>query len=323
MGTRTRTLTALGLAARDELLVRSLLKVVNMRTTEAWLFHEEIDADVALCNPDSALSMMTLKKAGSAGQLCIPVVHDVAQEQSAPLVLRAPIRSSDFIEVLNQASAQLQQATSLRRAPSADGNDEPLAHALFRLRLQAAATHVRIGIGGATLIVDLKTRRLGSTHALNDDELLMIGQERMFQLQVIDEVDGGAALQQTRHIQSIDRLWWLSGMHSAAAGAATISADRRYQLRRWPDAGRLPMESFHLRMTAVLTRGAMTALQLAEAVKRPTSDALAYLAGCSMLGLLVEVVEPREAATLAVPVTRASRYSDLFQSLRAVLGIRG
>jgi hypothetical protein len=54
MSARNLTLTGVGLPVRAELRLRSLLEVVNARTTDRWSFVEQGDAHVAICDPASA-----------------------------------------------------------------------------------------------------------------------------------------------------------------------------------------------------------------------------------------------------------------------------
>lgn len=323
MTTRLRSVTAVGLPAREELLVRTLLKVVNTKTTDAWSFHDGLEANVALCNPDSALSMMAVKRSSTHGLLCVSVVHEGGRTLPETLTLRAPIRSSDFIDILNQASGQLQLHARTRRASAAeDERHESLAHTLRGLATDPHASYLRVHVGGRSLMVAFKARRIGSTQEVHDDELLMLGQSRSFQLATLDTLPGEADIAGVKAVATLDRLWWLSGLHAVSDDSSEIRLDRRYLLRRWPDAGRLRLQPFQLRMSAALTRHAMSAGELAAMVERPVSDAHAFLDGCAMLGLLTEAAPSSEPATPAPAAPRTSRYGELFQSLRAALGIR-
>jgi hypothetical protein len=178
-------------------------------------------------------------------------------------------------------------------------------------------------VDGRSWVAALKTRRLGGADALGDNELLTLGLSRSFRVDILDEAAGEAALATASWVGGLERLWWLSGQHLATHGGAAVSDSGSYQLRRWPDAGRLSLQPYQLRMAAVLARQALTPGELAAMVGRPLGDAQAFLGGCAMLGLLSEAATPSASMDMAPPpVPRASRYSELFQSLRAVLGIR-
>ncbi|MBB3229135.1 hypothetical protein FHW69_003787 [Luteibacter sp. Sphag1AF] len=319
MSSKMRKVTAVGLLARDELLVRTLLKVVTTQTTEAWSFHDGFEANVALCNPDSALSMMAIRRASSHGLLCVSVVHDGGHVLPETLMLRAPIRSSDFIDVLNRASGRLQvQGRSQESWPKDDERYESVAQALSRLKSERTARHARIEVQNRVLVVEFRTGQMAGVDDLTDADLVDIAHSRSFTLTVLDERPGDTGT--FTHV--LDRLLWLSGLHGASHGEADVLPDRRYQLRRWPDAGSLPLQSFQLHMAAVLSRQAATADELASRVQRPLQDAEAFLNGCAMLGVLDEVTASMENRAGGMRATRKSFYGDLFHSLRTMLGIR-
>lgn len=325
MATRIRKLTAVGLPAREELLVRSLLKMVSARTTETWIFHESLEANVALCNPESALASMVLRRCASHGLLCVSVVHEDTSALPQTLTLRSPIRSGDFIDLLNQASEQLMQPGRPRRATGAEGMpEESLAVALQRLMAQGARHYAAVSVGGVTAVLSFGTQRIACTTALDDRALLALGQDIPAHWLELDDEQGARAFASTAWSDGMDRLLWLVGLHARESGMQP-AMDGLYLLRRWPDAGRLPLEPHHLRMASVLVRKPMRAAALAELTRRPLADAHAFLHACALTGLLHEKPSHGEGepdpAVLA-PAPRRSRYGELFQSIRTVLGIR-
>jgi len=325
MATRIRKLTAVGLPAREELLVRSLLKMVSARTTEDWIFHEGLEASVALCNPDSALATMALRRSSSHGLLCVSVVHDDAPALPQTLTLRSPIRSGDFIDLLNHASEQLMQPGRPRQEPGTDDTpDQALAFTLQRLLDQGARHYAAIHAGNTMAMVSLGTRRLACAGPLDDRALLKLGQDSVFQLVEVDDEQGARAFAAAGWSGGMDRLLWLAGLHAHEANTP-LAVEGCYMLRRWPDAGRLPLEPFHLRMASVLVRKPMRAAALAELTRRPLIDAQAFLRACALCGLLDEKPATGDSKTgrvVPMVVPRRSRYGELFQSIRAVLGIR-
>jgi hypothetical protein len=72
MGRRERTVTAMGLPARDEAELRRLLDLVAGLTRAHWSFLDGIDADVAFCEPRSALARVYLHHRNAPGvPVCI------------------------------------------------------------------------------------------------------------------------------------------------------------------------------------------------------------------------------------------------------------
>lgn len=324
MATHIRKLTAVGLPAREELLVRSLLKMTSARTTEAWVFQDSLEANVALCNPDSALAALALRRSTSHGLLCVSVVHEDSPVLPQTQALRSPIRSGDFIDMLNHASEQLMHPGRPRRAIElADARADPLATALQR-QLAQGARHYAVAIcGGVSVALSFATRRIAGAAPLDDRALLALGQDSAFELRELDDEQGAQLFATAAWSEGMDRLLWLAGLHARESGMQP-AMDGSYMLRRWPDAGRLPLQPFHLRMASVLVRKPMGAAALAELARRPLADAQAFLRACALSGLLDEKLSTAgiapAPATLAPP--RRSRYGELFQSIRSVLGIR-
>lgn len=324
MASRIRKLTAVGLPARDELLVRSLLQVVSTKTTEAWMFQENLEADVALCNPASALAAVAMRRASSHGLLCASVVHEETPSLPDTLTLRAPIRSADFIDLLNHASEQLIVPLRVRRSAGGDSAcSGPAALAMRELLLKGGARYASISVGEASFVIALTTRRIGGAIPQGEAELLQLGLGEA-RLERLEDATGEQRMAAARWVDSLDRLLWLAGLHASEAALHDgLPVDGCYRLRRWPDAGRLPLQPFHLRMASLLVRQAMSAAELAELTGQPLAQARAFLQACAMCCLLDEHAANADAPA-AVPVTppRRSRYGELFQSIRAVLGIR-
>lgn len=319
MASRIRKLTALGLPAREELLVRSLLKVVNGKTTEEWMFHDTLDANLALCRPESALSSMALRRATTHGMLCVSVVHEDEPALPDTLTLRAPIRSTDFIEILNRASEHLvQHARPASAVSPGETQAEPLALALRRRIKAEAASYAEVVAGAQSFVLDVRSGRMASAASLNDEALLRLGLSAEFRWEPLDEERGSRGMASATCHENLERLFWIFGMHAPEFVLADgLPVEGIYALRRWPDAGRLPVESHHLRMASLLVRQPMRVAELSQASGRTLTEARGFLRACAMIGLLEQKPAP---ALLAAP--RRSRYGELFQSIRAVLGIR-
>ena len=326
MTPRLRKLTAVGLPAREELLVRSLLKMVNGRTTDEWTFQDTLEANLALCRPESALSAMALRRAASHGLLCVSVVHEDEPALPDTLTLRAPIRSTDFIQILNRASESLLQHVRPKPGPSSDAMAaEPVALLLRRQLMTGGASHVAITMGSFAAVVSFRARRIASDSPLPDEQLLRLGLATTSHCEPLDTEQGARSVAALVHHESLDRLLWIVGLTAPDAVLdAGVPVDGTYALRRWPDAGRLPLEPHHLRMASLLVRQPMRAPELAEASGRSLAEARGFLRACAMSCLLELKSPPASVDAVAAPIVapRRSRYGELFQSLRAVLGIR-
>src|SRR6218665_905423 len=74
---RPLNITAVGLGVRDELLLKSLLRIANEGTQDRWQFRDDMRADVALCTPSSASSLNASQVDDrSPFPRCIPVLQN-------------------------------------------------------------------------------------------------------------------------------------------------------------------------------------------------------------------------------------------------------
>jgi len=155
MFSRVRKLTTVGLPLRDELLIKSLIQVIGTKTVDDWTFYEGFEADVALCNPNSNLAGVALRRAGqSAAPTCVSVVHDGDDSLPGTKVLHAPIKSSEFIALLNDIS----RSTDHIRRDAAPATAEAtgsgsVADALHELmQTKSPALHA-VGCGAKTVFI--------------------------------------------------------------------------------------------------------------------------------------------------------------------------
>jgi hypothetical protein len=106
MGRRERTVTAMGLPARDEAELRRLLDLVAGLTRAHWSFLDGIDADVAFCEPRSALARVYLHHRNVAGvPICI-ALGDGGEDLPWPHRVPLPLDPSRLRAVLDGIDAE-------------------------------------------------------------------------------------------------------------------------------------------------------------------------------------------------------------------------
>ena len=115
MGRRERTVTAMGLPARDEAELRRLLDLVAGLTRAHWSFLDAIDADVAFCEPRSALARVYLHHRDVPGvPVCIALGdggEDLPWPHRVPLPLD-PARLRAVLDGIDAADAGILRGAS-------------------------------------------------------------------------------------------------------------------------------------------------------------------------------------------------------------------
>jgi hypothetical protein len=334
------TLTALGLSLRDETLVKSIMNVIGENTHAQWRFVDEIDADLALCDPQSPFARMAMHKSKRSGRpQCVALLYDNASAGPMQQSIRAPLRVGELVALLNDmSSVRLASPAIASSAPAktpidADTSRPPqpdrsqwLADVVRELIVASDASRPsavwRIVIGDFSLDLLLPERR----YALSDNEMAI---DLLVDIALSAPVDNVIRLDDEQACMSqemptskpVDQLLWRVGLRMTSNPEVPwLQQDIAVRLRRWPDFGRFGAQRAHLTLAALLTKSSWRIEALREASGQTLVELQSFLAACELCGLLeIERVAPAKAV---VPVvSRRTGVSGLFRSLRNALGM--
>ncbi|MFC4315000.1 hypothetical protein ACFPN2_38435 [Steroidobacter flavus] len=327
MSARHLTVTCLGLSLRTELRLKSMLEVVNARTTDRWSFTERGDAHVAICDPASALSSVTQKRSSNGATRFFSLVEDVALAASGTSVIRDPIRASDLIELLNLVSSTLSlevpprewAALASTEDAAVDGrNAFPVAVALRGLARRDAQQVYALQAASVELNVVPETRSVLLTRPLDESGLARLAAPGVH-ISIREWPTSHARLLADTGAQSckLDALLWRLALHGCKSRLLPeLPPSAHFKLRRWPDFGRIEHTPDHLRLAARLVRQKMTVLELAIVTRLPVSTINAFINACC----LIELLEVHSDGPKHSPVdARPSRYAGIFNAIRSVL----
>lgn len=331
-GRRVMTLTTLGLSLRDETLVKSLLSVVAAQTRAEWRYVDEIDADLALCDPASPFMRMGIHRFEREGRpLCVALGGHHDAPGAVPLrSIRAPLRVREFMDLLDATSdpeRALPAPASASASSSAAGPEARSETLVETLRACAAATRAaeqpsawRIGIGGHRVdVLFPEGRYVASAPELTVDALVDLALS--FRVETVVRLDRTET--QASHpaiaARSLDLLYWRIGLRMPPEpGAPWLGDGVALRLSRWPDFGHLGGNRGHLALAALMTRTAWRPADLIETSGQSRQELHAFLGACALCGLLlVDKVVP-DAAPPQAPARRLG-VSGLFRSLRNAL----
>jgi hypothetical protein len=337
---------------RDETLVKSLLNVVGGSTRAEWRFVDEIDADLALCDPQSSFTRIAMDKAGRSGRpYCVALLY--GQDSADPLKqsIRAPLRVGEFVQMLDALSdlgdmaqpaavhaalsvlSGVHDAVKKNAVQSAANNDhiEKGQSLIDVLRQLVAANDAsqpsavwRIEADGLLLDLMLPERR----YALRDREITMDAlvdlalSARVDNVMRLDKADADAARAAPAD-NAWDVLLWRAGLRMVPdADMPWFKDDIALRLKRWPDFGRLGAQKSHLALAALLTKASWRSDALLEASGQTLAELQSFVSACGLSGLL----DIQHVASLKVVPPVASRrlgVSGLFRSLRSALRMGG
>lgn len=340
---KSRTLTTIGLPIRLDVLIKSHLKLVNARTVDRWSFSEDARSDVAICDPESPLSALTVKRSRQSGStLCISLVDSNHRPLEGTIPLHDPLHVGDLIELLDRISrgvgiAPEPMSENDLAAPvqSRGSHAGQLARKLHEL-MNAGSRDLHLVEVGSLRFCLLPVSRSAFLHEPLGDSWL----ERM--LDVDSEVTASAipiarqqqVLSSFHHRASLIKLLWHAGLHCRNLAINPMVADGTpISLSRWPDFGILKYEPAHLRMSAELSRTQLSIDQLARVARTSIDQARAFVNACALCNLL-DTEASAKSPPISVPAENGTlRNSDsvmvaprrslgFLNSIRAALGLR-
>ena len=340
---KNRTLTTIGLPLRLEVLIKSHLKLVNARTLDCWTFSEDAKTDVAICDPESPLSALTVRRSSTTGfPLCISLVDSSHEPLEGTVSLRDPVRIGELIELLDQISkgAASTPAAVIKEeqagTPSTSVNHAgQLARSLHEI-MNAGSRDLHLIEAGALRFCLLPVSGSAFLHEPLGDSWLerMLSVDSETTASVIPIARQQQELSAFRHRTSLTKLLWHAGLHCEnLAHSPIIADDKRYSLIRWPDFGTLKYEPAHLRMSAELSRKHLTIAQLAKVTRTSREQSRAFLNACALCNLLdietgtkqpaIPMPATSETSRLGKSGMTSSRPSlGFLNSIRMALGLR-
>jgi len=251
----------------------------------------------------------------------VSVVHDGDDSLPGTKVLHAPIKSSEFIALLNDISRSTdhihRDAAPTTAEATGSGSVADALHELMQTK--SPALHA-VGCGAKTVFIVPASRSMYTAAPLTATDLAQWLSARALRIDRMDEQSARRVAGHAETQRDLDGLLWRIGLEgSDGALLRSLPQQAKFSLKRWPDFGRLAHEAFHFRMAALLSRGACTIEQLAVASNHTSWQARAFVNACAMCDLIridAAAVEPPRAA----PPQR--RYSSILKTIRSALGLR-
>lgn len=309
----SRHLRCTGLAHSDEVLLRSLVRLIAGHTQDAWEFAETDRADLLIAGRDADA------QAAADGTSLVARVIDAEAAHSA-LALPHPFRARALIGLLDEASERLRAGIA---APPVIVHDGPmLAEHLYRLMDAATPLWIRFDVGGAALLHVHAGR--GVFVAERIDAVIAAARRR----DVIAVVEAETEVVVDAAARALSPLLWSMGLACRDALLPLATSDR-IAVSRWPDFSRFPHGAEHMRMMARIARSPATAAELAAHTETSHEDATGFLNA-----LLLSRCGEARAATMAAMATPPSRavapvrmplairpHRGLIDRIRARLGL--
>lgn len=319
MASRQLKLTTIGLPVRAELRIKSLLPLVSKSVSDRWTIVDHDSADLALCQPESALSQVLVQRALSDGRPhCVMLVG----ADSSPIdgdAIRDPIRPSDLIELLNRVAGSVKSGSDNSRSAQSG-----LAHTLREVLggtsgevLEMRARDIQLYVIPSARVVlcgeALSENRIRAISGFDIDvNVVGLSHDVSTELPVV----GG-------HSYSADQLLWQLGVFGPRQVIAPhLDESSDFRLLRWPDFGICDHDSLHLRLAACLTRRWTSIDELVSTFGATRDQVVPFINACEYCDLLGAEFSS-ETKPANVPGRRAAVGAGVIRALRFALGIGG
>lgn len=334
---RQLTLTTIGLSIRDEMRVKSMLQLVEGKTAASWTHSEQAAADLAICEPDSALARAVMRQAVQRGRpRCVSLVRQGTPPPEDVESVFAPLRVSDFISMLDatpatqdvDTSLTTQQLVAASQAEAAAQNEGFLLAQVLRdiAAKDSQRTHL-IARGDVLIYVQPAQATVLANKDLSPELIAELARaSSALEVRELGSDDSPPAVGELRR-HSLQYLLWNCGQLGTTTDLLPwLPRMARFRLQRWPDFGRLGHQTWQVRLTSMLMNNAYTPQQMTHLAAQPIANIRGFLNACALCGLLTheslasqQAIEPAHAETPATKPT--GRWSGILRSIRNALHI--
>jgi len=324
----TLLVSHVGLSSIQETVLRSMLAVLQGKTTARWEYSEAAAPGVLIVNPATPQGVEALKNRTPNSQRIIAVlIEDDSQVIALPpeaIRLDAPLRVMSTLDVLNAATVRL--ATSGGNSPSAVIHLPQMqaAPSAFTLALREIAGYssgvFAIQSSAGDMVFWADEKRVFVSVGLVDYAQL----HQLTGLKAVPVSPGDAAVEQAWPLAKpwVGLLWQAGLLAGQGNLLPWLSGDCTYKLRRWPDASLLASRPAFVRLSAHFARSKewVTPASVAQTTSAKVGDVVDFINACSLCGYLI-VGERVIATPPPAPVITSEEKKSLFGRIRATLGL--
>lgn len=125
-------LATCGMSDADVIILRSLLKIINMKSNVDWMLCDSLRSDVIIVDTATELGQVFMELNGDNSEQLIIDYTDLPEEESdSPYVLNKPIRSARFCQLLKEvlvhiyAHRPMQECASLFEGDMSEQEERP------------------------------------------------------------------------------------------------------------------------------------------------------------------------------------------------------
>ena len=311
---QVHTIAAVGLPTNDMLVLFSTLRL-RADFRDVWrCVDDPRQADVVLVLTDSPAARDDLAHAlDSARPIRVPVVPPRMAPSPTGKTLVLPLRARDLLTHLRELESRLTRIAPWSGVAANAASMAMKPADLLRLLGDTKACEERVPLAlrlgsGTEVLIELDNRpTVGERLRWRSSTLSGLPEFcRSVASGVPLSIDADAAGERVRRSDALcggalSALVWAIATHDPHPEPATGMDDSIvFCLLRWPDFGALPLQPMQMRLSALISRRALSAAQLAAQAGATNREVVTFLNACHWLGILAG--RPARLAPLASSV---------------------
>lgn len=312
-----RLLSSEGLSPKDQLVLKSMVDLLSIRTDDRWkyvegsLHVEGTVGDVVLIDIDNLEDPERITAAAEARQAVVIEYSMNTEAQTSHYRVQKPLRAAALISLLNLAG--------MRQGPTEDADrgrraaTQPAPEILDRLDVQddEHPSWLKISTTDAECVVDLVNERyhMKGAHLLHD-LLLTPGKSMTFSRESLAPTGHGSGWVSLPHLK-----WRFGITLSGGQLCSSLRQRQRFKLTRWPPQDIARSYPDTLTFSALLSRKSGASIEeICESSGAPAEVVIGFINGAQLSGSLSDkIIGPTDPAG---PSGRKPGDNGLFRKIR-------
>jgi hypothetical protein len=330
-----------GATRNSEAAARSMMRLLLPLLGNHWRLGNTETSDVVILDAGS-LEELNRRGAARASALYVVLEKSGSPPANAFCVLRYPLNSTQLVEALHRAQAELERrqggaspTTTLPPAGFGSGSSE--AERGIRTSMRTAVRWMLQDVAVAATLLNERDEKIlsalperGFTSRLTSTEIAdLLRKNGLVKLLNLNEDEQAALVARKRTFEPMIRLEWIYWLTDAKGDLRPgLNLTRPYRLRQWPDFSRLPHYRSDVRMASLLMAEPLTVGALAARAGVRLETACNFVNGCAALDLLGGVrPRPRTVTGGMSPAQATAGGTDrreptgLMGAIRSALGL--
>lgn len=314
------TLSACCMSENDELVLQSLINIIDLRSAAHWSFATDDSANVLIVDIDSIEGRQLWTGLDSSGQDKIAIAYGENMNglgDNIQYLLDKPLRSKKVIDLLEKVSNQklenIGAAKASAGAYAGEGHRRKFVQKIQEL-FDSGAWGVRYK--DQMLIINGANREAYTVGGLSDLGDLAEAPEMSMEISELSQADLTSARERLNTYKYDEVVWYFSRFHSRSL-MSELSDNKEFKIRRWPNLKKINYRKEDVRLFGMLMKNWMSMNRLVQSEEE--KSVIGLLNALYITGFLQLRVDQSNNAQMNIQEEGETR--GLYSRIRRRLGI--